>query len=24
VFSVAVRLHSDVKPEIKIWVIKAD
>jgi large subunit ribosomal protein L9 len=24
VFSVAVRLHSEVKPEIKVWVIKAE
>lgn len=24
VFSVAVRLHADVKPEIKVWVIKAE
>jgi large subunit ribosomal protein L9 len=24
VFAVAVRLHQDVKPEIKVWVIKAD
>ena len=24
VYSVAVRLHTDVKPEIKIWVIKQD
>jgi large subunit ribosomal protein L9 len=24
VFSVAVRLHQEVKPEIKVWVIKAD
>lgn len=24
VFSVAVRLHTDVKPEIKVWVIKAE
>ena len=24
VFSVPVRLHTDVKPEIKVWVIKAD
>jgi large subunit ribosomal protein L9 len=24
VYSVAVRLHADVKPEIKVWVIKAD
>src|SRR5919108_2389472 len=24
VFPVAVRLHQDVKPEIKVWVIKAD
>jgi large subunit ribosomal protein L9 len=24
VFSVPVRLHQDVKPEIKVWVIKAD
>jgi large subunit ribosomal protein L9 len=24
VFSVAIRLHPDVKPEIKVWVIKAD
>jgi large subunit ribosomal protein L9 len=24
VFSVAIRLHTDVKPEIKVWVIKAE
>ena len=24
VFAVPVRLHTDVKPEIKVWVIKAD
>lgn len=24
VFAVAVRLHTDVKPEIKIWVVKQD
>jgi large subunit ribosomal protein L9 len=24
VFTVAVRLHTDVKPEIKVWVIKQD
>ncbi|MEX0907396.1 MAG: 50S ribosomal protein L9 [Gemmatimonadota bacterium] len=24
VFSVVIRLHPDVKPEIKVWVIKAD
>lgn len=24
VFAVAVRLHQEVKPEIKVWVIKAD
>jgi len=24
VFSVPIRLHTDVKPEIKVWVIKAD
>lgn len=24
VFSVSVRLHSEVKPEIKVWVIKAE
>ena len=24
VFNVAVRLHADVKPEIKVWVIKAE
>src|SRR5690606_36805071 len=24
VFSVAIRLHPDVKPEIKVWVIKAE
>jgi large subunit ribosomal protein L9 len=24
VYSVAVRLHAEVKPEIKVWVIKAD
>jgi large subunit ribosomal protein L9 len=24
VFSVAIRLHPEVKPEIKVWVIKAD
>ena len=24
VFSVPVRLHPDVKPEVKVWVIKAD
>jgi large subunit ribosomal protein L9 len=24
VFAIAVRLHQDVKPEIKVWVIKAD
>lgn len=24
VYSVAVRLHTDVRPEVKVWVIKAD
>lgn len=24
VFSVPIRLHTDVKPEVKVWVIKAD
>ena len=24
VYKVAIRLHADVKPEIKVWVIKAD
>lgn len=24
VFSVPIRLHQDVKPEVKVWVIKAD
>jgi large subunit ribosomal protein L9 len=24
VFSVAIRLHAEVKPEVKVWVIKAD
>jgi large subunit ribosomal protein L9 len=24
VFSVALRLHADVRPEVKVWVIKAD
>jgi large subunit ribosomal protein L9 len=24
VFSVAIRLHADVKPEVKVWVIKAE
>jgi len=24
VFSVPVRLHQDVKPEVKVWVVKAD
>ena len=23
VYKVAVRLHADVKPEIKVWIIKA-
>jgi large subunit ribosomal protein L9 len=24
VYTVAIRLHQDVKPEVKVWVIKAD
>jgi len=24
VYTVAIRLHADVKPEVKVWVIKAD